>query len=97
MPEENPRLGGTLERLLRGGGIFDDATSEAIKAVLAAEVQAAMNAEHLSKTRMAERMGTSRSQLDCLLDLETDNVTLRTLRQAAAAVGMRLELGLRKL
>ena len=44
---------------------------------------------------MAERMETSRSQLDRLLDPENEGVTLHTLKRAAVAVGMRLELELR--
>ena len=54
----------------------------------------AMEAQNLSKARMAERMETSRSQLDRLLDPENERVTLQTLKRAAAAVGMRLELEL---
>lgn len=43
---------------------------------------------------MARRMGTSRSQLDRLLDPDNENVTLSTLSAAAAALGrgLRLEL-----
>lgn len=55
-----------------------------------------MEAQSLSKTRMAARMETSRSQLDRLLDPENEGVTLHTLKRAAAAVGMRLEIELRR-
>lgn len=97
MPEENRRLGGTLESLLREDGTLEEAENKAIKAVLAAELQAAMDAEHLSKARMAERVGMSHAELDRLLDPEAENVTLRTLKSVAAAVGMRLEPSLHKL
>ena len=50
----------------------------------------------LNEARMAERMATNRSQLDRLLDPENEGVTLHTLKRAAAAVGMRLELELRQ-
>lgn len=39
-------------------------------------------------------MATNRSHLDQLLDPENEGVTLHTLKHAAAAVGMRLELKL---
>ena len=45
---------------------------------------------------MAQRMETSRSQLDRLLDPEYEDVTLSTLKPATAAVGMWLELELRQ-
>ena len=95
MPDQNPHLGSTLESVLREDGTYEDAKSDAIKSVLAYKLEQAMKDQKLSKTRMAERMETSRSQLDRLLDPENEGVTLHTLKRAAAAVGMSLELELR--
>ncbi len=95
MAETNPRIGSTLEDLLRENGTYEEAKNQAIKAVLAYKLAEAMKARKLSKARMAERMATSRSQVDRLLDPENEGVTLYTLERAAAAVGMRLELDLR--
>ena len=89
----------TRESLLREDGTYEELKNDAIKAVLAYKLTEAMKAQNLSKARMAERMGispTSRSQLDRLLDPENEGVTLHTLKHAAAAVGMRLEIGLRQ-
>ena len=55
-----------------------------------------MKAQRLSKARMAERMETSRSQLDRVLDPDNEGVTLDTLKHAAAAVGMLLVRELRQ-
>ena len=96
MAKKNPRLGSTLESVLREDGGYEDVKNQAIKAVLAYKLEEAMKAQNLSKARMAERMETSRSQLDRLLDPENEGVTLHTLKRAAAAVGMRLELELRQ-
>ena len=95
MPDENPHLGSTLESLLREDDTYEDAKNDAVKSVLAYKLEQAMKDQKLSKARMAERMETSRSQLDRLLDPENEGVTLHTLKRAAAAVGMRLELELR--
>lgn len=95
MAKKNPRTGSTLESLLKEEGLYEDAKSHAIKSVLAYKLTEAMKAQNLSKARMAERMKTSRSQLDRLLDPENESVTLETLKRAATAVGMRLELGLK--
>ena len=46
---------------------------------------------------MAERMEAGRSQLDRLLDPENEGVTLHSLKRAAAAVGMRLNLEIRQI
>ena len=56
MGEQNPRVGSTLESLLREDGIYEDAKNHAIKAVLAYKLTQAMKAQNLSKARMAERM-----------------------------------------
>ena len=96
MDEKNPHAGSTLESLLREDGTYEDIKSDAIKSVLAYKLQEAMKAQNLSKARMAKRMQTSRSQLDRLLDPQNEGVTLHTLKRAAEAVGMRLELELRQ-
>lgn len=94
--DQKARVGSTLESLLREDGTYEEVKNDAIKAVLAYKLMEAMKAQKLSKARMAERMETSRSQLDRLLDPANEGVTLHTLKRAAAAVGMRLELELRQ-
>lgn len=96
MDEKNPHAGSTLESLLREEDVYEDVKNDAIKAVLAYKLDEAMKAQNLSKARMAKRMQTSRSQLDRLLDPQNEGVTLHTLKRAAKAVGMRLELELRQ-
>lgn len=97
MNRENPRVGSTLDNLLRRDDAYEDIRNHAIKATLAYKLKEAMEAQNLSKARMAERMETSRSQLDRLLDPENEGVTLHTLKRAAAAVGMRLSLEIRQI
>jgi transcriptional regulator with XRE-family HTH domain len=53
-----------------------------------------MQAGKLSRRRLAERMGTSRSQVSRLLDPKDGNVTLATLQRAAKIVGRSLRLEL---
>ncbi|SVB23516.1 uncharacterized protein METZ01_LOCUS176370, partial [marine metagenome] len=48
----------------------------------------------VSKTAMAERMKTSRRQLDRLLDPQVPNITLATMSKAARAVGRELHIAL---
>lgn len=96
MDEKNPHAGSTLESLLREDDAYEDIKNDAIKSVLAYKLDEAMKAQNLSKARMAKRMRTSRSQLDRLLDPQNEGVTLHTLKRAAEAVGMRLELELRQ-
>ena len=83
MAEKNPHVGSTLESLLRKDGPYEDAKNHAIKSVLAYKLEQAMKAQNLSKARMAERMETSRSQIDRLLDPENEGVTLHTFHAQA--------------
>ena len=47
-----------------------------------------------SKSSLAKRMKTSRTQLDRLLDPDNESVTVGTLTRAAQAVGRRLRMKL---
>jgi DNA-binding phage protein len=91
----NPRSGSTLEELMRGEGQYEECQTDAIKKVLSYKLSEAMERRNLSKAAMASHMETSRSQLDRLLDPENESVTLHTMKKAAEAVGLKLELQLR--
>jgi DNA-binding Xre family transcriptional regulator len=92
--KSNPRSGSSLDDFLKEDGIRDEVQTAAIKKVLAVKLEAAMKENNLSKKAMADRMQTSRSQLDRLLDPENEAVTLQTMSRAAAALGLSLEIHL---
>ena len=87
-------IGSSVESWLEDEGLLEDATNFAIKSVLAWQYTEAMKKKKLSKVKMAEAMKTSRAQLDRVLDPKSGNVTLTTLRKAAAAVGKTLRVEL---
>jgi len=91
--KSNPHLGSSLDELLDAEGVRGEFEARAVKEVIAWQLQSAMQERSISKARMATLMGTSRSQLDRLLDPERD-VTLSTLSRAAALVGRSLRLDL---
>ena len=91
---KNPHIGGKVEDWLKDEGMYEEATSAAIKKVVAWQIQQAMEEQNLTRTEMARRMATSRVQLNRLLDPKNDGVTLATLSRAAAIVGRRLRLDL---
>jgi len=87
-------IGSSFDSWLSEEGVYEEASSGAIKRVLARQVEAAMQEKGVTKTEMARRMDTSRAALNRLLDPKNDSITLGTLQKAAAAVGreVRLEL-----
>ena len=88
------RLGSSFDDFLKDEGIYEEVTAGAIKRVLTRQIAEAMKAGEISKSEMARRMNTSRSQLDRLLDPDNTKIRLDTLFKAARAVGrtVRLEL-----
>ena len=75
-------------------GILEEVTARAQKRLLALQLQDAIEASQLTKTELAERMETSRSQLDRLLDPDNTSVPLESLQRLAQAVGKRLTIEL---
>ena len=82
--------GSSFDSFLEEEGILEEVEAAAIKRVIAWQLAEAMKTGKISKKSMAERMGTSRSQLDRLLDPENSAVHLQTIARAARAVGKRL-------
>jgi DNA-binding Xre family transcriptional regulator len=88
------RIGSSFDDLLKEEGIYEDVTARAIKRVIARQLDAIMEEQHLTKSALAKRMKTSRAQLDRLLDPDNESVTLGTLTRAAKAVGRQLRMEL---
>jgi antitoxin HicB len=91
---KNPRLGSTLEEFLEAEGKLEEATEYAVKAVIAWQLAEAMKEGGLSKTAMAARLRTSRTQINRILDPANGEVSIATLRKAAEAVGRKLKIEL---
>ena len=84
----------TLDAFLDEQGVRETFQAFAIKEVLAWQMQQAMKDQKLSRKRLAERIGTSRSQIGRLLDPTDGNVTLATLQRAAEMLGRKVRLDL---
>lgn len=88
-----PHHGSSLDDFLQEEGQLEESQALAVKEVLVWELHRAMQAQALSKSRLAVLLKTSRSQVDRLLDPRRD-VTLSTLQRAAAIVGLKLQIEL---
>ena len=90
----NRHLGSTFEGFLDEKGILEEVDALAQKRVIAWQIEEAMEKQGITKIEMAERMHTSRTQIDRLLDPDNNKVQLDTLQRAANAVGCALKLEL---
>lgn len=86
-------LGSSIDDFMKEEGIFEEAQAEAIKEVVAWQLDQAMKKKRISKNRMATLLKTSRTQVDRLLNPKSD-ITLSSLQRAAAMVGRRVMIEL---
>jgi antitoxin component HigA of HigAB toxin-antitoxin module len=93
MTNDNPHWGTPVDSFLLEEGIREAAQTEAITRVVAWQLAQEMQRQGITKAALAERMHTSRAQVDRILNAK-GNVTIETLQRAAALVGRELRLEL---
>jgi antitoxin HicB len=86
-------MGSSIDDFLKEEGIFEESQAQAIKEVVAWQLEEAMKKKKISKNRMAALLRTSRTQVDRLLNPKND-ITLSSLQRAAAMVGRRVMIEL---
>jgi DNA-binding Xre family transcriptional regulator len=91
---KNKAIGSSFDDFLEDEGIAEEVETGAAKKLIAYQLQAALEDEHISKTELAGRLQTSRAALERLLDPNNDSVTLHTLERAAAVLGKKIRLEL---
>jgi antitoxin HicB len=84
--------GSTFDSFLEEEGIKDEVEALAVKRVIAWQLEQAMLKQNKTKQRMAKDLGTSRSQLDRLLDPRNTSVSLETITRAANVLGKRIAI-----
>jgi hypothetical protein len=92
--KRNPHVGSSLDDFLKEEGFYDEVTALVIKEKVAHQLKRGMAARKISVNRMAKAMGTSRTQINRLLDPTNGNITLATLQKAASVVGRKVRLEL---
>ncbi len=91
--KRNKHMGSSIDDFLKAEGIFEEAQAQAVKEVVAWQLDQARKKRKISKNRMAALLKTSRTQVDRLLDPKND-ITLSSLQRAAAIVGRRVMIEL---
>jgi antitoxin HicB len=91
--KKNKHFGSSVDDFMKEEGFYEEAQAQAIKEVIAWQLSQAMEKKHISKSTMATRLKTSRTQVNRILSAKTD-VTLSSLQRAATLVGRRLKIEL---
>ena len=92
----NKYSGSNFDDFLAEEGILDEVSAKALKRLLVLQIADIMAETNVTKIALAQKLQTSRSQLDRLLDPDNTSITLASLEQLARAVGrqLRIELAL---
>jgi len=90
----NKYSGSDFDDFLKEEGVLEEVTARAHKRLLALQLNEAMEEYNITKTQLAEKLETSRSQLDRLLDPDNTAVTLESMERLARAVGKQLKVEL---
>jgi DNA-binding Xre family transcriptional regulator len=91
---ENPHRGSTFDDFLEEEGILDEANETALERVVAWQLRERMRERGMTKTELARRMNTSRSQVDRMLRGTEPGIGLGTLTRGARALGCELQIKL---
>ena len=82
-------VGSSFDDFLKEEGIYEEVQATAQKRVLSWMLSQYMITNKMSKSALAKKMKTSRTQLDRILDPENTSITLQTIHRAAAVMGKR--------
>jgi antitoxin HicB len=93
MTKKNPHWGTSIDAFLTEDGIREAAKAEAVTRAVAWQLTQEMERQGMTKAVLAEKMHTSRAQVDRILKAK-GNITIETLQRAAALVGRELRLEL---
>lgn len=85
---QHKHIGSSLDDLLESDGTLERVEAEALKRVIVWQIQQAMKQAGVNKSQLAEKMHTSRTVVNRLLDEKDTGVTITTLVKAGCALGM---------
>ncbi len=91
---QNPNIGSSLDDFLAEQGIKAQVQAEALKRVIAWQLQQAIEQQGLKKSHIAEQLNTSRAAVNRMLDPENTSMTLNSLGALADLLGKKLEIRL---
>ena len=91
----NKNLGSSFDDFLSDEGILSEVQAEAAKRVLVWELQKYMEQNSITKSKLAELVQISRSNVNRILDEENLSITLGTMANIAELTGRRMVVSFR--
>jgi DNA-binding Xre family transcriptional regulator len=87
---KHKNIGDSFDDFLKDEGLLDEVEHIAFKRVVAYQLREAMRKKNISRTSLAQKMNTSRSSVNRLLDPKNEAITFKTLKKAADALQKRV-------
>ncbi len=91
--KKNRHIGSNFNDFLKKEGVLEEIEEVVAKKIFVFQMEKEMKKQGIDKAKLAERMETSRSAVDRVLDPESPS-TLRTFAKAARALGRHLKISL---
>jgi antitoxin HicB len=91
--KKNKHIGSNFDDFLKEEGMLEEIEEVVAKRIFIFQMEKEMKKQRIDKAELAERMETSRSAVDRILDPEAPS-TLRTFAKAARALGRHLKISL---
>ena len=88
----NKHTGSNFDDFLEEEKVLEEVSAKAHKRLLALQLSDIMQEKNITKTSLASKLKTSRSQLDRILDPENSSITIEVLERVAHAVGKKLHI-----
>ncbi len=88
----NKHTGSNFDDFLEEENILEEVSAKAHKRLLALQLSDIMQEKKITKTNLASKLKTSRSQLDRILGPDNSSITIEVLERVAHAVGKRLHI-----
>lgn len=90
---KNPHIGPSVDEYIAQRGLQDMVQAMTAKGRIAYRIQEQMQQQGVTKTELAQRMGTSRAVVHRLLRVDDLGLRLDTLVRACSALGLELDFG----
>jgi len=91
---KHKNIGSNFDDFLKEEGILADVEAVAVKRVIAYQIKHLLDEQKITKLALSQKMGTSRSSLDRLLDPSDTSLSLKTLSRVAFSLGKKLSIQL---
>lgn len=89
--KSNPHIGSSFDDFLKEENLLASTQIHAIKKIITRLLQEKIDNHEITKTKLAEQLGTSRAALERILDPNNTSITLSSLAKAADYTGKSFE------